>query len=1180
MRVQGAGSMQNMFIDPLKNLASYKKLIEKIDQKISPISTYGIIDENIGHISYALNQHMKKQMIIITYTQKKAEKIYKDIKNFDENIVELFPTKEVLFYKVDAISLDVTNQRLRVLSRLIRGEPIIVVAHIEGVLNKLINPSLFKEHVIKIGLEDKIELDQLAEKLISCGYERESMVEGIGQFSIRGGIIDFFAPNSENPYRIELFDDEIDSIRTFDIGTQRSIEIVESVFIPPVKEIFILENYRENIIKNMEKDLKKATKKLVEASEVKQNMEDKFQKYMEEIHERVHISNAEMIVPYIPREFLSNLLNYFNNDGIVFIDEPRRVEERVKNIKDQFLMKYSQVLESGEVLPRHEKINYEYMDIIDDIKGKTCIANTSLLKADPIFSPKAILRFSSKSVQSFHNNIDFLKEELNHYKYRGYKVIILSGTEERGKILQSTLVDLGVESIYVENANRDIKSSQVFITSGSINGGFEYSNIKFVIISDKEIYGSSKGKVRKIKKKSKGDIASFSDLNIGDFVVHENHGIGQYEGIEQLNIQGIKKDYLTINYKGNDKLYVPIDQMNLIQKYIGSDSIKPKINRLSSPEWTRTKQRAKKAVEDMAKDLLELYARREQLKGFPFSKDTLWQRQFEDAFPYEETEAQIRSTEEIKRDMENVKPMDRLLCGDVGYGKTEVALRAAFKAIMDGKQVAFLVPTTILAQQHYNTIIERFATFPINVAMLSRFKTVGEQKKTIDGLKNGVVDLVIGTHRLLSKDIVFKDLGLLIVDEEQRFGVKHKETLKKLKENVDVLTLTATPIPRTLHMSLIGIRDMSTIDEPPKERYPVQTYVVEFNEQMIREAILKEIERVGQVYFVYNRVQTIDEMATKLKKLVPEAKIAVAHGQMSERELEKVMMDFIDNKYNVLVCTTIIETGLDIQNVNTLIIYNADKMGLSQLYQLRGRVGRTNRIAYGYFTYEKNKILTEVAEKRLRAIKDFTEFGSGFKIAMRDLEIRGAGSLLGVEQHGHIEAIGYDLYVKYLNETIKKLKGETFEEIVDTTIDLSVDGYIPGEYIEDEEQKIESYRKIAAIRNKDDYRELIDELIDRFGDVPKEVQNLMDISYIKNKASLCHIDNIIQSGDMFTLEFSSIDHISPDLIHYLSKEYGRKLYFDLSNTPCFKYRTKIDILSNLKGLVEKISGFHNKKDDI
>ena len=1172
--------MQNMFIDPLKNLASYDKLIEDIDKRISPISTHGIIDENIGHMVYGLNQHMNKQILIITYDEGKAKKIYEDIKNFDENIVELFPTKEILFYKVDAISSEMGNQRLKVISRLIQGESIIVIAHIESILNKLIDPTLFKEQAIKINLGDKVELDELAKKLISCGYERESMVEGVGQFSIRGGIIDFFPSDSENPYRIELFDDEVDSIRTFNIETQRSLEIIESLYISPVKEIFVLENFRYDIIKNMEKDLKRCTKKLEEGSKTRENMEEKFSEYIMELRENLHISNTDMIIPYIPKEYLSNILSYLKDDSVVFIDEPKRIEERVKSIKNQFLLKYSDALEGGEVLSSHGEINYDYMDVINDIKRKVCITNTALLKHDPVFNPKSILTFSSKSMQPYHNNMDFLKEELEHYKYRGYKVIILSGTEERGKRLQESLMDLGLVCSYVKDGNRDIKSSQIFITPGSITGGFEYSSIKFAIISEKEIFGSFKEKGRKIKRKLKENAINFSDLNIGDFVVHENHGIGQYNGIEQLDIQGVKKDYLTISYRGNDKLYVPIDQMNLIQKYIGADSVKPKINRLSSPEWSRTKQRAKKAVEDMAKDLLELYAKRESLEGFSFSKDTIWQSQFEDLFPYEETDAQIKTIEEIKKDMENKKPMDRLLCGDVGYGKTEVALRAAFKAIMDGKQVALLVPTTILAQQHYNTIVERFSSFPITAAMLSRFRTAGEQKNTIDGIRKGTVDIVVGTHRLLSKDIIFKDLGLLIVDEEQRFGVKHKETLKKLKENVDVLTLTATPIPRTLHMSLIGIRDMSVIDEPPEERYPVQTYVVEFNEKMIREAILKEIGRGGQVYFVYNRVETIDKMALKLKELVPEADIAVGHGQMSERELEKVMMGFIANEYNVLVCTTIIETGLDIPNVNTMVIYNADKMGLSQLYQLRGRVGRTNRVAYAYFTYEKNKVLTEVAEKRLRAIKDFTEFGSGFKIAMRDLEIRGAGNLLGMEQHGHIEAIGYDLYVKFLNETIKKLKGESFEETIDTTIDLNVDGYIPSKYIEDEEQKIEVYKKIAAIKDIDDYRELVDELIDRFGDIPKEVENLMDISYIKNNGSYSHINNIVQSKDIVVLEFSSIDYISPDLVYYLSKEYKRRISFDLSNTPSFKYKFGNDLLPSLKELVEKISGFHKGENNV
>lgn len=1172
--------MKNMFIDPLMNLDSYKELIENVQKGISPISTYGIIDDNIGHICYALNQHIDEQILIITDSERKAKKIYKDIKSLDENRVELFPHKETLFYKVDAISLEGVNQRLKVLSRLAKGEAIVVVASIESLLNKSMNPELFKKHIIRIQLEDITKLDEMTKELISSGYERESMVEGVGQFSIRGGIIDIFSPDSENPYRIELFDEEVDSIRTFDIATQRSIETIKYISIPPIKEVLILENYKAQVVKAMELDIKKGTKNLKESSMMRQNIENKFKDYIEMIQEDLHISNTDMIVPYIPKEYLSSILEYFTEDSLVFIDDPRRVEERGKSIREQFLLNYSYVLEAGEVLSKHENINYEYMELIQGLESKITITNTALLKSNPIFSPQSILKISSKSMQSFHNNMDFLTEELDHYKYKGYKVIIVTATEEKGRILESTLMDLDIESVYVEDGNRDIKSSQIFITKGDIHKGFEYDGIKFAIITDKEIYGSFKEKGRRSKKKSKDEIINYSDLSIGDYVVHENHGVGRYEGVEQLDIQGIKKDYLTINYRGNDKLYVPVDQMNFIQKYVGAHAIKPKINKLSSQEWARTKNTAKKAVEDMAKDLLELYAKREDLRGYSFPKDTLWQRQFEDAFPYEETDAQIRSIEEIKKNMEDIKPMDRLLCGDVGYGKTEVALRAAFKAVMDGKQVAFLVPTTILAQQHYNTIVERFKDFPINIGVLSRFRTAGQQKNTVDGLRKGMVDIVVGTHRLLSQDIMFKDLGLLIIDEEQRFGVKHKEKLKQLKENVDVLTLTATPIPRTLHMSLVGIRDMSAIDEPPEERYPVQTYVVEFNEQMIREAILKEMERGGQVYFVYNRVAKIDKMAMKLKALLPEARIAIGHGQMGERELEKIMIDFIDNKYDILLCTTIIETGLDIPNVNTMIIYDADKMGLSQLYQLRGRVGRTNRVAYSYFTYEKDKVLTEVAEQRLTAIKDFTEFGSGFKIAMRDLEIRGAGNLLGLQQHGHIEAIGYDLYVKYLNETIKKLKGEVVEETVDTTIDLAVDGYIPVKYIEDEEQKIEVYKKISAVVSIDDYWELIDEVIDRFGDLPKEVENLIDISYIKNNAGLCHINNIIQSENIVTLEFSSSKYISPDLIHYLSEEYVRSISFNLSTTPSFKYRYKKDVLSGLKDLIGKINSFHNEKNKV
>ena len=1169
--------MKDFLIDPLKNLETYNKLLTDINDKITPISTYGIIDENLGHFSYALKEHTNKQMLIITYDEVRSRNIYEDIKNLGLSDVELFPKRELLLYDIDAFSSERSNQRLNVLSDLNEGKDLLIVTSLGALLDKLLVPEMFEKYSQLVEFGKNISLEDIVISFINAGYERVSMVEGIGQFSLRGGIIDFFPPNSINPYRIELFDEEVDSIRTFDMVTQRSLDRVEMVKIPPVKEILITGDFKKDIIKNLQKDLKKFGLKY-KTEQVEKLSNEKFERYIELLNEDMHMSNRDMIIPYIPEDFLTSIISYLKEDAIILVDEPKRVDEIAKNFKEDFSHKYMDLLEIGEVLPGHFNIYYDYKDLIPQINEKVCITNSSLIKGDTNFKPKSLINFISKSMSSYHSKMELLKDDLNHYKYKGYKVIILSGTEERGLRLKQTLEDFGVEASFYKDRNIGISSSQIYITPGTLKGGFEYGGLKLVVISDKEIFGAGKKRTAKGFKKDKSKPLNFSELKIGDFVVHENYGIGQYEGVAQLNIQGIKKDFLTIQYKAKDKLYLPIDQMNLIQKYIGSD-IKPKVNKLSSGDWTKTKAKAKKAVEDMAYDLLELYAKREKLKGFAFSPDTPWQSQFEDFFPYEETEGQLNSVIEIKKDMEKPKPMDRLLCGDVGYGKTEVALRAAFKAIMEGKQVAILVPTTILAQQHYNTIMDRFGNFPIKVAMLSRFRTANVQKVSIEGIRKGSIDLVVGTHRLLSKDVIFKDLGLLIIDEEQRFGVKHKENLKKLKESVDVLTLTATPIPRTLHMSLVGIRDMSVIEDPPEERYPIQTYVVEFNEQMVRDAILREVGRGGQVYFVYNRVESIDRITSRLRALVPEASFNIGHGQMAERQLEKVMIDFLNKEQDVLVCTTIIETGLDIPNVNTIIIYDADKMGLSQLYQLRGRVGRSNRIAYGYFTYEKDKVLTEIAEKRLRAIKEFTEFGSGFKIAMRDLEIRGAGNLIGLQQHGHIESIGYDLYVKFLGQAIRRLKGETVLDRLDTTIDLKVDGFIPKRYIADEDQKIEIYQKISSMESIDDYRELVDELIDRFGDVPKEVENLMDISYIRALSSKIDVKNILQLDRDIKIEFVSSDNLSLELIHYLSKEYGKKLIFDLSSSPSFLFRTK-SVLIDLKTLVEKINGFNKDKNNI
>ena len=1148
------------------DMEPYKNLLQDINNEISPIFTYGLIDEELGHFVYGLNEHLNKQILLVTYDESKSRRLYEDIRNLGNENVELFPKREKLFYDIDASSYENLNQRLKVISKLLAGEKMIVIASLESLLDKIIIRDVYERYTQEISFGEELNLELLVSNLVDAGYERVHMVEGVGQFSIRGGIIDIFSPNSLNPFRIELFDEEVDSIRTFDAVTQRSLDVMDRIIITPVKEILILDEFRDVVYDNLKTEL--------ESHNYQDKAKEKYGRYLELLEEKSYISNRHMILPFIPEEYLGSLMDYLSYDSLIFMDEPKRIEERSNIIQEEIYLKTTDLLEAGEILSPHTSLDYEYKGLLPKILKKMVVVSSTLLRSTQNIQGKSIHNFTVKSMTNYHNKMDLLVEDINHYKYRGYKIIILSGTEERGIRLKQNLQEFGIDATFSKDKALEIKSGQLFITTGSVEGGFEYSTIKLVVISDREIFGAQKKKIKAGKKKSKDNLLNISDLVIGSYVVHENHGIGQYEGIEQLDIQGIKKDYLTIRYKDQDKLYIPIDQMNLIQKYIGADTARPKVNKLNSGDWQRTKTRAKKAVEDMAQDLLNLYAKRETYKGYAFGRDTPWQRQFEDLFPYEETEGQISSIIEIKKDMEKPKPMDRLLCGDVGFGKTEVALRAAFKALMDGKQVAILVPTTILAQQHYNTMVERFREFPIKPALLSRFKSPKEIKLSIEGIKNGVVDIVVGTHRLLSKDVKFKDLGLLIIDEEQRFGVKHKESLKKLKENIDVLTLTATPIPRTLHMSMVGIRDMSVIEEPPEDRYPIQTYVVEFNEQMIRDAILKEIGRGGQVYFVYNRVETIDKMTSKLRALVPEAKFAIGHGQMAEKQLEKVMMDFHDRQQDVLVCTTIIETGLDIPNVNTIIINDSDKMGLSQLYQLRGRVGRSNRIAYGYFTYERNKVLSEVAERRLRAIKEFTEFGSGFKIAMRDLEIRGAGNLLGMQQHGHIEDIGYDLYVKFLSEAIRNLKGDVVEEKLETTIELNVNGFISKKYITDEEQKIEVYKKIAAVESYDEYSELLDELIDRFGDVPLETRNLMEISYIKSLANKNDIKNIIQSNKIIKLDLVSSSKLSLELIQYLSKEYGKSLIFNLSNEPCLEYRYKGEALESLKTLIEKIDGFH------
>ncbi|MDL2311142.1 transcription-repair coupling factor, partial [Peptostreptococcaceae bacterium OttesenSCG-928-C18] len=836
-------------------------------------------------------------------------------------------------------------------------------------------------------------------------------------------------------------------------------------------------------------------------------------------------------------------------------------------------------MERGEAFESHEKILIPFSTVLNDLKNFSVINSTPLIKKTRLLNPEIDIKIETMEAPNYNRNITALINNIETSLYNGYKIVIFADSKERADSLKLLFEAEGIYPVIKDDLNGEIKTGQLFIVSRVLPNGFEYHKLKYLFLTHKEIYGKEriKSKKRRTSKKTSQDIINYSDLVIDDFVVHENHGVGQYKGIEQIEVQGIKKDYIVIQYKGNDRLFIPTDQMNLVQKYIGGEASRPKINKLSGTEWQKAKYKAKKAIEEIAEDLVELYAKRLELKGYKFSKDTEWQKEFEDSFIYEETESQLRSIDEIKKDMESDKPMDRLLCGDVGYGKTEVAIRAAFKAIMDGKQVAFLVPTTILAQQHYNTIIERFKDYPIKVEMLSRFRTAKEQRNILKDTKKGLIDIIVGTHKILSKDLEFKDLGLLIVDEEQRFGVRHKETLKKLSENIDVLTLSATPIPRTLQMGLVGIRDMSLLEEPPEERYPINTYVIEYNEQIIRDALEKEISRGGQIYFVYNRIESIEEKRIELLELLPDAKIAIAHGRMSEKELETVMIDFTSGEYDILLCTTIIETGLDIANVNTMVVYGAENMGLSQLYQLKGRIGRGDRNSFAYFTYQKNKSISEISEKRLMAIKDFTEFGSGFKIAMRDLELRGAGNILGESQSGYISSIGYDLYVKLLEETLGEIKGET--KIVkesEIEIDIKLDGYIPSNYIEDSNEKIDMYKKIAAISVEEDYDEVVEELIDRFGDIPKMVQNIMDISLMKSYAAKVGFNRIYEKKEHINLVYSENKELNLEELEYMSENYTGEMNFDLADIPVVSIRLKDKNIKPIIDILKVMMTFKNK----
>ena len=1020
-----------------------------------------------------------------------------------------YPAKDLLFFQADIHGNLLIRQRMKVIKALLEEKELTVVTSIDGCMDFLESLEKIKEQLIHYESDSTVDTEQLKNQLVALGYERVGQVEMPGQFSVRGGIVDIYCLTEENPWRIELWGDEIDSIRSFDPESQRSLENLEELTIYPAVE---------------------------------------------------HIGDKDMV----------SFLDYFPEERtIIFLDEPNRLTEKGGAVEEEYRQSRMHREEKGSRnLPENWLCSFEQLQ--KELNKRNCISVCALEPKQAGWKVREKFYLEVKSISAYNNSFELLVKDLHQYKKQGYRIALLSGSRTRAERLAKDLQEEGLAAFYGQDYDREICPGEIMVVYGHAKKGFEYPLIKFAVMTESDIFGQEQKKKKK-KNYSGSRIQDFAELSVGDFVVHEKHGLGIYRGIEKVEVDRIVKDYIKIEYRGGSNLYIPATQLDCLQKYSGADASKaPKLNKLGTQEWNKTKSKVRGAVKNIAKELVELYAVRQEKEGYVCGPDTVWQREFEEMFPYEETEDQLSAIEDAKRDMESTRIMDRLICGDVGYGKTEVALRAAFKEVQESRQVAYLAPTTILAQQIYNTFVQRMKEFPVRVELLCRFRTPAQQKKAIEDLKKGQVDVIIGTHRILSKDVQFKNLGLLIVDEEQRFGVTHKEKIKQLKKDVDVLTLTATPIPRTLHMSLIGIRDMSVLEEPPMDRMPIQTYVMEYDEETVREAINRELRRGGQVYYVYNRVTDIADVALRIAKLVPDARVDFAHGQMSERELENVMYSFVNGDIDVLVSTTIIETGLDISNVNTMIIHDSDRYGLSQLYQLRGRIGRSNRTAYAFLMYRKNVMLKETAEKRLAAIREYTDLGSGFKIAMRDLELRGAGNLLGAQQHGHMNAVGYDLYCKMLNEAVKEAKGIHTMEDFETSVDLNVDAYIPDSYISNEFQKLDIYKRIAGIETQQDYDDMLEELLDRFGEPGKAVLNLLAIAKLKAIAHQGYVTEIKQTGKTVRFTLYEKARLNTEGFPALMQKYRRGLQFKNEQEPKFILEPQGNLILALTEFAEEL----------
>ena len=1136
---------------PIKELSDYNGIKETLAKR-KAVSLSGCADSQKMHIARSVSGEFRYK-IIATYSDARVKEIAEDLKIYEENIFT-YPAKDLIFYQADIHGNRLVTERLKLLRSLVEDKSCTVVTTFDTLMSPILPIEHFAEGCIDIDNRSILDIKELSAKLVDIGYIRNYQVEEPGQFSVRGDIIDIFDTTENNPYRIELWGDDVESIRSFDIDSQRSIEVLEKITVFPATEMILSQDMLKSGLEKIEKDKDKVYKAFRDEfkTEEAHRIDLQVKTLREDLLELGRMVSLDSYASYFYDDMCLFTDMFDKNSTVLILDEPIHIMEHVDAIEQEFAESMNNRALKGYILPGQMKLLYDRGRVKAGIEKLATIQLSSLESKATIAETAYRCNITAKSIAPYKNQFEYLIKDLQLYRKRGYRIVLLSPSRTRAQRLVQDIRDRELPAVYREDMEKEAVAGEITVIYGHVLRGFEYPLLKFVVISESDIFGVQTRK--KKRKKYEGTVIhDFNELKVGDYVVHESHGLGIYQGIEKIESENVTRDYMKISYRDGGNLYVLATGFGAVQKYASSDAAKkPKLNKLGSKEWSNTKSKVRTAVDEVAQDLVKLYAARQQMSGYIYGPDTVWQKEFEETFPFEETEDQLKAIEETKADMESDKIMDRLICGDVGYGKTEIAIRAAFKAVTEGKQVAILVPTTILAQQHYNTFTQRMKDYPIRIQMLSRFRTAAQQRETVSELKKGMVDIVIGTHRLLSADVVYHDLGLLVVDEEQRFGVTHKEKIKKLKENVDVLTLSATPIPRTLHMSLVGIKDMSVLEEAPGDRVPIQTFVMEYNEELVREAIVRELARGGQVYYVYNRINDIADITAKIQSLVPEANVAYGHGRMKEQELEKLMYDFIDGEIDVLVATTIVETGLDISNVNTIIIHDSDRMGLSQLYQLRGRVGRSNRTAYAFLMYKRDKMLKEQAEKRLEAIREYTDLGSGFKIAMRDLEIRGAGNILGRTQHGHMEAVGYELYCKMLNDAVKKVKGiSTSSDDFETQIDLEADAFIPGDYILNEVQKLDIYKRIAAIENVSEADELRDELRDRFGVLPKSAENLIRISLLRVKAHNCYVTEVKSANAQVRFTMYATAKADVGSIPELLKKYGSRLRFAANKTPCF-----------------------------